>query len=192
MVALNPEAYRICIWMYLAFVIVWMAAAMGTKPTQWRVNTGSRLLYFVPTVLAFLLVFSHAWEYPWLQYPLFSSAPGLSVAGVVLTAAGLCVAVWARLHIRGNWSGGVTLKAGHQLVRSGPYRFVRHPIYSGLLLAVFGTALTNLRVRFVLGLVCLWVGFLFKSRIEENLMQRTFGPEYMAYKDRTGALLPKL
>jgi protein-S-isoprenylcysteine O-methyltransferase Ste14 len=110
---------------------------------------------------------------------------------LALTAAGLGIAVWARLYIGSNWSGSVTLKVGHQLMKSGPYRFVRHPIYSGLLLAIAGTALTNLRVRSVIGLVCLWVSFQIKSRIEERLMQQTFGPEYTAYKQETGALLPK-
>ena len=177
--------------MWLAFVVVWLVGAARAKPTEWRENIRSRLSYSVLTVVAVLLVFSHIWEYSWLQYPLSSPSQLLSVAGLALTAAGLGIAVWARLYIGSNWSGSVTLKVGHQLMKSGPYRFVRHPIYSGLLLAIAGTALTNLRLRSVIGLVCLWVSFQIKSRIEERLMQQTFGPEYTAYKQETGALLPK-
>jgi protein-S-isoprenylcysteine O-methyltransferase Ste14 len=117
------------------------------------------------------------------------AGPVLPALGAVLTVAGLGLAVWARRHLGREWSGLVTLKEGHRLIRTGPYRTVRHPIYSGLLLAVFGTALAIGQWRGVIAVVCNLIGLLRKVQVEETLMVRTF-PEYREYRQRTAALIP--
>src|SRR5439155_10935097 len=96
------------------------------------------------------------------------------------------------LYIGQNWSGTVTIKVGHTLIRTGPYRWVRHPIYSGILLAMIGTALARGKPISVLAIVLFWFGFWFKSRLEEQFMRKTFGQEYDEYARSTGALVPKL
>lgn len=77
-------------------------------------------------------------------------------------------------------------------MRSGPYRWVRHPIYSGMILAMAGTALERRQVRGVIAVVLLYAGFKIKSRIEEHVMQATFGSEYADYSRTTGAIVPRL
>jgi protein-S-isoprenylcysteine O-methyltransferase Ste14 len=94
-----------------------------------------------------------------------------------------------RRHLGREWSGLVTLKEGHRLIRTGPYRTVRHPIYSGLPLAVFGTALAIGQWRGVIAVVCNLIGLLRKVQVEETLMVRTF-PEYQEYRQRTAAPIP--
>ncbi len=112
--------------------------------------------------------------------------------GVALTAAGIGFAIWARLYLGGNWSGAVTVKVGHELVRTGPYRFVRHPIYTGLITALLGTGLLRAQVRGLIALVLIYAGFKMKSKIEERAMISTFGTAYEEYRRSTGAIVPKL
>src|SRR5581483_1293782 len=185
MLALTQEAFRYCKWMWLGFLAAWLAAAAKAKATEWREGWSSRMAYSIPTLLAALLVFSQAWQYDWLQYQPLPPSEWLAVLGLALTAAGIAIAIWARVYIGANWSGRVTRKVGHELVQSGPYRLVRHPIYSGLLLGMLGTGLTNFRLRSLLGVALLWLGFWIKKSFEEDLMQQTFGSEYTHYKERT-------
>lgn len=117
--------------------------------------------------------------------------PAASAPGVLLVALGLGFAVWARRWLGANWSARVTVKEGHSLVTSGPYRIVRHPIYSGGLLALLGTALAQGELRGFLALALAFVAFLIKSRFEEARMRAVF-PEYERYAKRTPALVPFL
>ena len=109
---------------------------------------------------------------------------------VSLVALGLAICVAARIWLGGNWSGTVTLKQGHELVRSGPYRWVRHPIYTGLLLAVFGTAIATGEWRGIIAVVLFAIAFLHKIRIEERFLIDRFGAAYDRYRDQVPALVP--
>jgi protein-S-isoprenylcysteine O-methyltransferase Ste14 len=109
--------------------------------------------------------------------------------GTLLVAAGLGLTAWARWCLGRNWSGIITLKQDHALVRTGPYRVIRHPIYTGLLLALIGTASAIGKWRGVLAVACALIGFLWKIRVEEERMRQTF-PEYEQYRKRTAALIP--
>lgn len=183
---------QICVWLWVAFVVIWLIWAIRTKPTQMREGVSSRLSYIVLTMAAFLAMFSGSVPEGWLRTRLFAANLWTEVLGVVITAAGIGFAVWARVYLGGNWSGTVTVKVGHQLVRSGPYRWVRHPIYTGMILAMAGTALERRQVRGVVAVILLYAGFKIKSRIEEHVMRATFGPEYADYSRTTGAIIPKL
>jgi protein-S-isoprenylcysteine O-methyltransferase Ste14 len=145
-----------------------------------------------PVVVAFVLMFSRHVSNSWLRIQILPGDLWVEVLGISITFAGLAFAVWARLYLGGNWSSSVTVKVGHELVRTGPYRWVRHPIYSGLLLAMLGTAVENRQVRGMIALVLVYVGFTIKSRIEERAMTSTFGAEYDEYSRNTGGILPKL
>jgi protein-S-isoprenylcysteine O-methyltransferase Ste14 len=103
---------------------------------------------------------------------------------------GLVVTIWARRTLAGNWSSDVTFKQGHELVRRGPYRFVRHPIYTGLLVMGLGTAVNTGRLRCWLGIVVVGIGFWIKLKQEERLMLRHFPDEYPAYRKQVKALVP--
>ena len=109
--------------------------------------------------------------------------------GVVLLLSGLAVAVWARIYLGRNWGMPMTRKDEPELVTSGPYRFVRHPIYSGLLLALLGTALaTNL--YWLIGLGVMGAYFIYSATVEERLMTSSFPTQYPSYKARTKMLVP--
>jgi protein-S-isoprenylcysteine O-methyltransferase Ste14 len=110
--------------------------------------------------------------------------------GTTLVAAGLLFSAGARMQLAGNWSGTVTLKKDHTLTRSGPYRVVRHPIYTGMLLAVLGTAVAEGEWRGLVALALVLAAFLRKVRVEERFMLEAFGDEYARYRREVPALLP--
>ena len=110
--------------------------------------------------------------------------------GIALVVVGLLFTIWARLYLGRNWSGVVTLKKDHELVRGGPYRFVRHPIYSGLLLAITGSAVVRGEWRGVLALIIAFVALWRKLRLEERWLGEAFGEQYAAYRAEVAALIP--
>lgn len=177
--------------MWLLWGAVWGAAAFRTKPTRWRESIGSRALYVVPLLAAAVLLAKPHWLPSALAQPFASAGSVLPAVGAAMVAAGLGFAIWARAHLGRNWSGIVTVKEGHTLVRTGPYRIVRHPIYTGLLLAVIGTAAAIGEWRGVLALICALIGFLRKIQVEEKRMSENF-PEYAQYRQQTAVLIPWL
>jgi protein-S-isoprenylcysteine O-methyltransferase Ste14 len=113
-------------------------------------------------------------------------------SGTALLALGLAFSVWARVYLGRNWSGTVTVKLDHELIRGGPYARVRHPIYTGLLLAFIGTAIVRAEWRGVLAVLIVFVALWRKLRLEERWMIETFGDQYRRYRERTAALIPFL
>ena len=182
----------ICKYLWVAFYLVWLVWALRTKPTRVSEGTSSRLSYMVPVVAAYVLMFTRHAGNAWLQLQLLPDNLWVQALGIAITVAGLAFAVWARIYLGANWSSSVTVKVGHELVRNGPYRWVRHPIYSGLVLAMLGTAVANRQVRGMIAVLLTFVGFTIKSRIEERAMVMTFGPQYEEYSRNTGGILPKL
>ena len=108
----------------------------------------------------------------------------------MLTVAGMLFSVWARLTLGRNWSGTVTIKQDHELIQRGPYRIVRHPIYTGMLLAMLGTAFIYGIARCFLGVPIVGLGFWLKVQIEEQFMVRQFGEQYVRYRQEVRALIP--
>ena len=144
---------------YPSVFVVWMIAALRTKRAIERVSLPRRLYYTIPVVLGFYCWFSSDMEIPWLQHRFVPRTPAMAISAIVMTAAGLAFAIWARVHLSRNWSSAVSIKAQHKLIRSGPYRFVRHPIYTAMILATLGTALANGKVHGALGVLLVWFGF---------------------------------
>jgi protein-S-isoprenylcysteine O-methyltransferase Ste14 len=175
--------------LWLAWIVYWIVAARGAKPTRWREGTAASALHGVPFALCILLLAAPQWQPAVLTEPMWPRGLLLPLVGTVLVVAGLGFAVWARVHLGANWSSLVVLKEDHALVRDGPYRLVRHPIYSGILLAVLGTALAIGEGRGVLALAAVLIGILFRVRAEEARMSATF-PEYRRYREQSWALIP--
>ena len=182
---------RTCSWLWMLVGLVWLVLAMRKKEIQERAGVGLRLAYGLPVLAGFYLLFSNRAPIPRLETRLISPNSLIDALGIALTAVGVAVAIWARLYIGDNWSSAAAVKVNHELIRTGPYAWVRHPIYSGLLLAAIGTSLVRDEVRGVLALPILWSGFWIKSRIEEQFMLKTFGPAYAEYSRSTGALIPR-
>jgi protein-S-isoprenylcysteine O-methyltransferase Ste14 len=186
------DAMRICEYLWIAFLVVWVIWALRTKRVQAREGVSSRLSYTVLTIAAFYAMFGGDTPREWLRIRIFPADLWIEVLGIVITAAGIAFAIWARTYLGGNWSSSVTVKIDHELVRSGPYRWVRHPIYSGMILGMLGTALVRGQVRGLVAVVLLYVGFKIKSRIEEHAMAGAFGAQYDEYTRTTGAIIPRL
>jgi protein-S-isoprenylcysteine O-methyltransferase Ste14 len=186
------SAMQICSGLWLSLGVTWAVGLLWSKPTQERAAVGSRILYGTIVVVAFWLMFSGRMPEGWLHRHLYERTQWTDAVGAALTAAGLAFALWARIFIGRNWSSAVSVKVGHELIRGGPYRFVRHPIYTGLLLAMLGTGIVRAKVFAVIAFLSLVAGFCIKLRIEERFMRRTFGQQYEDYSKTTGALVPRL
>jgi len=187
----DPRFYRQLIGLlWIAWAVYWGVSAARTKSTVRRESLGSRLAHVVPLLIGGVLI---AWRTPpwaWLAARLWPHSLTAYWIGFVLTAAGIALAVWARVHLGRNWSGTVTVKESHELIRSGPYAYVRHPIYTGLITAVLGTAIVSGTVRAALGLAIITASLVHKSRTEEGFMRETFPVEYERYSTEVPALIP--
>jgi protein-S-isoprenylcysteine O-methyltransferase Ste14 len=137
-----------------------------------------------------VLLFFHGRSLGPLFQPLFPAAHWVEWTGGALAAAGLALTWWARIHLGRQWSAAVTLKENHVLVRSGPYAITRHPIYTGLLLALAATALVVRTGPALLGLALLVAGLVLKLRQEERFLSSHFGEAYRDYQARVPALVP--
>jgi protein-S-isoprenylcysteine O-methyltransferase Ste14 len=186
-----PAIYRQVIGLlWFAWAVYWMVSSIRIKAAVRRESTVSRLAHVVPLVVGGVLI---GWrDMPWgaLNLRLWPHSLLAYGIGLALLIAGLAFAVWARVHLGRNWSGSVTVKEGHELIRSGPYAYVRHPIYTGLITAVLGTAIISGTLRAALGLVIITVSLLRKLRTEEAFMRDTFPGEYQRYCAQVPALLP--
>lgn len=172
-----------------AWLALWLAAALNVKRTQWRERGWATLWNRVPVLLGMAMLPSPRLVPPALNERILPAGPVWPLLGLVLVVAGLALTVWARWHLGRNWSGVVTVKENHTLIRDGPYRLIRHPIYSGLVLALIGTALAIGSARGFVATALILVGFLVKLRVEEARMRETF-PEYTEYCRHTARLLP--
>lgn len=186
------DAMSICTYVWAVFIIVWIVWGLKTKPTQTREGASSRLSYIPLSVAGGYLMFSGDVPREVLRTRIFSPSMVTDALGVAITIAGVAFAVWARVYLGGNWSSSVTVKVGHQLIRTGPYRWVRHPIYTGMILGFCGTAIVRHQVRGLIAVVLLYLGFKIKSKIEERTMIETFGAQYEDYSRTTGAIVPRL
>lgn len=176
--------------MWLAWAAYWWLSASKVKATARQESLTSRAAHGVPMIVTVLLIIP-----PRLPLGVLSDRmlPGGAITywiGAAMVAAGIAFAVWARAHLGKNWSGTVTVKSDHELIRSGPYRFVRHPIYSGMLLAVMGSAIARGEWRGLLGVLILLVALWRKLRHEERWMGESFGQEYAKYRSEVYALIP--
>jgi protein-S-isoprenylcysteine O-methyltransferase Ste14 len=170
------------------FSIYWDAAAKGASAAKSSESRASRGLHVFLTNAALLLVIS-----PIRGLGRFLPASSLTmVAGLTVEAMGLFLAIWARRHLGRNWSGEITIKVEHQLIRSGPYGLLRHPIYTGLLAMYTGTTLVTGEWLAIIGLILAAFAYWRKTRLEEANLSVAFGAEYDAYRHETWALVPGL
>jgi protein-S-isoprenylcysteine O-methyltransferase Ste14 len=168
---------------------VWVVMWFGTKRAKKRESSWERMQHLIPLVFGFWLLFEKNWN--GLDMRLVPDTPAAWWLGLVLTAAGVAISIWARVSLGTNWSGVVTLKNGHELIRKGLYRWIRHPIYTGILLAMIGTAVIKGHMRGWLGFLIVLAAFYFKARREEGFLRHEFGGGFEEHARRTGMFLPK-
>ena len=178
--------------LWILFGLYWLVSALKRKKTKLRETWTQRSRYVLPLVGAWYLLARPEAHYGWLGARFVPAQPAVEWIGVLLTAAGVAVAFWARWHLGTNWSGVVTLKEGHELIRTGPYRAIRHPIYTGILLGLLGTAIAMGEVRGLLAVAIAWLSFYVKARREESFLTQEFGEKFEAHAKQTGMFLPKI
>lgn len=177
--------------LWFLFGAYWLVSALKRKKTKQRETILQRFGYTLPLGLAFYFLYQSHPLYGWLRVRFLPVGPAGEWLGVVLAAGGIAVAFWARWHLGTNWSGVVTLKQGHELIRTGPYRTIRHPIYTGILLALLGTAISFGEIRALLGVAIAWASFYIKARREELFLSQEFGPSFAEHQQSTGMFLPR-
>jgi protein-S-isoprenylcysteine O-methyltransferase Ste14 len=180
---------------WLAWVLTWWVFAINVKATVRRQPALSRLMNMVVLWCAVGLLFWGRFipVRGWMEERFLpvSQWPFWAALGALLTLAGLLFTVWARVYLGRNWSGlFATIKADHELVTGGPYGWVRHPIYSGLMLAFVGTALAIGQWRGVLATVLALVAIVHRIIVEEGFMREQFGTAYDCYARHVRALVP--
>lgn len=178
-----------CFW--LVFFLYWAISALSSKVAKKTESGAERLQRMIPLAVAYLLLFHNATHLGWLGRRFVADSSTAAVTGVLLTAAGVAFAIWARWHLGANWSAIVSIREQHELIRSGPYRRVRHPIYSGMLLAMAGTALVLGEMRGPLAFAITLFTFYWKARKEEAWLTREFGERFKDHTRQTGMFLPR-
>ncbi|MGC2659206.1 MAG: isoprenylcysteine carboxylmethyltransferase family protein [Bryobacteraceae bacterium] len=181
---------RACYYPWLALLIVWIIAALRTKPAVYREKLAASLGYRALTVIAYVLLFDERLGIGFLGMRFWPPSAVVGCIGFAMTVLGIAFAIWARFFLGGNWSAMVTVKRNHELVRNGPYAIVRHPIYSGISLAALGTALAVGQVRGFVAVVLSVIAWRMKWGVEEMLMSQQFGEQYADYKRHVNALIP--
>ena len=185
-----PLALNVISFCWMLFAVIWLLAAFATKKTVYKESRVQRLRYIIPLLLGwFLLAKGRRLSDP-LNHRVIPHVDALAWIGAVLCIAGLIFCVWARFTLGRNWSGVVTLKRGHELITSGPYALVRHPIYTGLLTMFVATVIVLGHIAGLIAVPFVFVSFWVKLRYEETLMLKKFPNEYAAYQQRVKRLVP--
>jgi protein-S-isoprenylcysteine O-methyltransferase Ste14 len=188
----NKEVFRFLVeFPWIVFVVYWIIGAMKTRATRDKEPFTSRSAVLLIEMLGYLLVFSDSAGIGILGTRFIPRAMASAVLGVVFTWSGIGLAVWARYHLAEYWSARITIKEDHQLIRTGPYSHLRHPIYSGLILATIGSALVIDKWRCVLGVCLVTVGYCFKASGEETMLARQFGEAFREHQKHAGFLIPR-
>ena len=176
--------------LWVGFIFYWSAAAANSAPTVRSEAAKSRqvhqLLLWGSLLLTLLPWF---WVLRWRWLP---AMPIYGVIGLGVQISSALLAVWARRHLGRNWSGAITAKAEHALVQSGPYRWLRHPIYTAMLGMFLGSALVWGELHALLGLVLITLAYWRKIRLEERNLRELFGGAYDRYRESSWALIPGL
>lgn len=185
---MNYSFLFIVLWAF--FIAYWIVHIRGNKKS---LSSGRPLVKMLTAALKilFLALLIAMWTVPgWPTMQLIPVTDATVVVGLLLCAVGMAFAIWARRTLGTNWSRDPSIQEGHELITRGPYRVTRHPIYTGVLLAVFGSNLAYGAVRNAVLFVVVTVGVVLQLKIEERLMMRRFPDAYPQYKKKVRALIP--
>jgi protein-S-isoprenylcysteine O-methyltransferase Ste14 len=175
--------------MWDVWVVSWIIAVVWSRPTAARPATLDQVVHWLPTLIGLLLLVFGSIATSFRPLWLMPAVAHWALVGAC--AAGLLFTWWARIALGSLWSGSVGRKEGHTVVQTGPYRLVRHPIYTGLILAAFAQAIEIGQAANLLGAALMTLGFWLKARLEERFLSQELGPAaYADYRRRTPMLAP--
>lgn len=180
---------KVIIVCWIVFWIYWFISAFGSKKnaaSRVKQFVGVRIGLFVLALILFRSLNLHNYSF---QNRIATNNQALLIAGSITFALGLLLAIWARLYLGKNWGMPMTQKQNPELVTAGPYQYIRHPIYSGILLAMLGSAIVS-STLWLIALAVSGIYFMYSARVEEKLMAQQFPKTYPAYKSKTKMLIP--
>jgi protein-S-isoprenylcysteine O-methyltransferase Ste14 len=180
-----PMLLSIALWVVLS--IYWEISATKAAAKVSSESSRSRAVHVFLTGISQLLVL---FPVTGLRMRFIPQTFSLIVVGLVIEVASLSLAIWARHRLGRNWSGAIATNVDHQFVRSGPYRFVRHPIYTGILGLSAGTTIVSGELHALIGMGLISLAYWRKIRMEEAHLRELFGPAYDDYRATSWALLP--
>jgi protein-S-isoprenylcysteine O-methyltransferase Ste14 len=182
---------RIVATLWWIFVVYWWLSAIGVKRrAKGSPRRGGLAIFRAALLLFALILFQSDSSRRFLKHHGdFLANPAVRQAGLVICIAGFAFAIWARRHLGRNWGMPMSLKEGHELITTGPYALVRHPIYTGILLAMVGSVFAaGMEWIVIFAVTCPY--FLYSALTEDRLMMEQFPNEYPAYKRKTKLLIP--
>jgi protein-S-isoprenylcysteine O-methyltransferase Ste14 len=188
----QEQLVRILEWMWIVFGVYWLIAARRVKAAQTTESPAYRIFRLLLLIITFTLLFAKGTAVGFLGWRFVPQTQSLAYIGFALALAGLATAVWARFSLGQYWSDKVVLKVDHQLIRSGPYARMRHPIYSGVLLGVAGSALVVDQWRGVLAFLLLLTNYIVKAKREDKILLEAFSTDFVEHRKRAGFLVPRL
>src|SRR5215471_15064420 len=188
----RSPAFAVLAALWVAWCAYWLISARDVKAARRRESVASRALHIGPMFIAAVLMAVPRQPFGWLNARFVPETAAIHMLGVILVSAGLGFAVWARVHLGRNWSGEITLKQEHELIRSGPYGLVRHPIYSGMLAAMLGTAIVIGEWRALIALLFFVAAVLRRVSVGQRWLGETFPDDYARYRQEVPALIPFL
>jgi protein-S-isoprenylcysteine O-methyltransferase Ste14 len=193
-VPMNGDAhfwFQFCVYCWIAFLLYWMFSALKRKEAKRKESLPERMRHVLPMAAAYILMFSESAHYRALGARFVPPSELVGILGAILTIAGIGLAIWARWHLGTNWSATISIRADHELIHTGPYRTIRHPIYTGMLLAFAGTAVALGEVRGLIAFGIVLAAFYFKARKEESYLTQEFGLRFAERVQHTGMFLPR-
>ena len=185
---ITPEQIIYASW--ILFGVYWFVSALSAKKTEKREPSAERLGHMLLMAAGYILLFQRTDNWGILNHRFLPDAPWIAWLGAAITFAGVLFAIWARWNLGKNWSAAVTIKRGHQIIRTGPYAHIRHPIYTGMLIAIIGSAFAIGEYRGLLAFAIFLFGFYRKARKEEVFLAANFGEPFQEHKQHTGFFLP--
>jgi protein-S-isoprenylcysteine O-methyltransferase Ste14 len=188
----QAQLLRVLEWMWIAFGVYWLIAARRVKAARTSESDTYRIFRLLVLIITFTLLFAKWMAVGFLGWHFLPQTTLLAYIGFVAAFIGLAIASWARISLGQYWSDKIVLKVDHRLVRSGPYARMRHPIYSGVLLGVSGSALLVDQWRGLLAFLLLLANYAVKAKREDRVLAQAFPVEFSAHKKSAGFLLPRL
>jgi protein-S-isoprenylcysteine O-methyltransferase Ste14 len=177
-------------WLWAVLAAYWVYSGRNLKGTATPEARPTRLAHLAAVIGGFYLVLGEeVLPAPWSN-AIWPREVGIRELGLLLSAGGIAFAIWARFTLGRNWSGAVTFKKDHELIRRGPYRWVRHPIYTGIVFGCLGSALVCNEWRALIGVALVLTAYVFKMQKEECLLSTHFPEAYPAYRAATKKLVP--